>query len=100
MFIPTCLRYLYPLVPSVVLCHYYYRIILDHGLLVFGTGTAAVHSQLLANAVPITHHNMAFLDAHNRLYPRDVDTQLTPNATQRTTLIVAGCYIIAIALLW
>lgn len=25
---------------------------------------------------------------------------LTPNETQRTTLIVAGCYVVAIAILW
>lgn len=30
----------------------------------------------------------------------DVKAALTPNATQRTTLIVAGVYIIAIAILW
>ncbi|THG96383.1 hypothetical protein EW145_g7786 [Phellinidium pouzarii] len=34
------------------------------------------------------------------LFPRDVRSQLTPTPTQRTTLIVAGCYIIAIAILW
>ncbi|KAH9024124.1 peptidase M50B-like-domain-containing protein, partial [Lactarius hengduanensis] len=43
------------------------------------------------------------------LYPHDYDTthelvarssDLTPNATQRTTLIVAGCYIIIIGILW
>ncbi|CDO68927.1 hypothetical protein BN946_scf185000.g70 [Trametes cinnabarina] len=32
-------------------------------------------------------------------YARDVQDSLTPTATQRTTLIVAGCYIVAIALL-
>jgi hypothetical protein len=31
---------------------------------------------------------------------RDFKTQITPTETQRTTLIVAGCYIIAIAILW
>ena len=36
-------------------------------------------------------------DVHE-LFPRD--SRLTPNATQRTTLIVAGCYVIAIAILW
>lgn len=30
----------------------------------------------------------------------DAKTLLTPNATQRTTLIVAGCYIVGIAILW
>jgi len=45
------------------------------------------------------------------LYPYDYDTaheisarsfssEITPNATQRTTLIVAGCYIIIIGILW
>ena len=36
----------------------------------------------------------------SHLYPRDFRSQVTPNATQRTTLIVAGVYIIAIAVLW
>ncbi|KAJ1310473.1 hypothetical protein OPQ81_007206 [Rhizoctonia solani] len=31
---------------------------------------------------------------------RDVKTSLTPNDTQRTTLIIAGVYVIAIGLLW
>ena len=35
-----------------------------------------------------------------QLYPRDVRSRLTPTDTQRTTLIVAGCYIVAIAILW
>lgn len=30
----------------------------------------------------------------------DAKTLLTPNATQRITLIVAGVYIVAIAILW
>ncbi|KAJ7445745.1 peptidase M50B-like-domain-containing protein [Mycena galericulata] len=34
------------------------------------------------------------------IYARDAATILAPNATQRTTLIVAGCYIIVIAILW
>ncbi|KAF9239684.1 peptidase M50B-like-domain-containing protein [Melanogaster broomeanus] len=43
---------------------------------------------------------MPSLDDHYYLYPRDAATQLTPNATQRTTLIVAGCYVVVIAILW
>lgn len=44
---------------------------------------------------------MPYLDDKNyNLYNRDVASQLTPNATQRTTLIVAGCYVIIIAILW
>ena len=41
--------------------------------------------------------------AHHPLFElvaRDARSTLTPNDTQRTTLIVAGCYIIAIAILW
>ncbi|KAA1477081.1 hypothetical protein DENSPDRAFT_844243 [Dentipellis sp. KUC8613] len=33
-------------------------------------------------------------------YERDVQSTLEPNPTQRTTLIVAACYIVAIAILW
>lgn len=44
---------------------------------------------------------MPYLDDQtSSLYARDVGTQLAPNATQRTTLIVAGCYVIVIAILW
>ena len=35
-----------------------------------------------------------------QLYPRDVRSSLQPTSTQKTTLIVAGCYIVAIAILW
>lgn len=34
------------------------------------------------------------------LFIRDVQDRLTPNDTQRTTLIVAGVYIAVIAILW
>ena len=34
------------------------------------------------------------------LSPRDFRSSVTPTPTQRTTLIVAGVYIIAIAILW
>ncbi|KAJ7702353.1 peptidase M50B-like-domain-containing protein [Mycena rosella] len=34
------------------------------------------------------------------VYARDVASTLAPTETQRTTLIVAGCYIVAIAILW
>ncbi|KAJ7632215.1 peptidase M50B-like-domain-containing protein [Roridomyces roridus] len=34
------------------------------------------------------------------IYLRDVATTLTPNETQRNTLIVAGCYILIIGILW
>ena len=33
-------------------------------------------------------------------YSRDFKTQITPNVTQRNTLIAAGCYIVVIAILW
>ncbi|KAJ3998677.1 peptidase M50B-like-domain-containing protein [Lentinula boryana] len=38
--------------------------------------------------------------ALHRLLTRDAQSALTPNATQRTTLIVAGCYILVIGILW
>ena len=38
-------------------------------------------------------------DAHF-IFARDAKTQLTPTPEQKVTLIVAGCYIIAIAILW
>lgn len=34
------------------------------------------------------------------IFARDAQSRLTPTDTQKTTLIVAGCYIIAIAILW
>ncbi|KAM5542736.1 hypothetical protein V8D89_003697 [Ganoderma adspersum] len=42
---------------------------------------------------PVQDHNFA-------VFARDAKESLTPNATQRTTLIVAGVYIIAIFILW
>jgi hypothetical protein len=60
--------------------------------------TTTLHSA--QPALPHDYYDMPFLDDHSYLYPRDASTQLTPNATQRTTLIVAGCYVIAIAILW
>jgi len=38
-------------------------------------------------------------DAHF-IFARDAKSQLTPTDTQKVTLIVAGCYIIVIAILW
>jgi len=39
-------------------------------------------------------------DNYYALQIRDASAQLTPNPTQRTTLIVAGVYVIVIAILW
>jgi hypothetical protein len=44
-------------------------------------------------------HN-ATLTIATQISSRDFKTRITPSPTQRTTLIVAGCYIIAIAILW
>jgi hypothetical protein len=38
-------------------------------------------------------------DVH-QLSARSFSSSITPNATQRTTLIVAGCYILVIGILW
>jgi hypothetical protein len=43
---------------------------------------------------------MAVLTDVHELSARSLSSSLTPNATQRTTLIVAGCYIIIIGILW
>ncbi|KAI6036990.1 peptidase M50B-like-domain-containing protein [Pisolithus microcarpus] len=43
---------------------------------------------------------MPFVDDQHYLYPRNAASDLTPNDTQKVTLIVAGCYVIAIAILW
>jgi hypothetical protein len=34
------------------------------------------------------------------IFARDAKSTLTPTPTQKVTLIVAGCYIVAIAILW
>ncbi|KAH9961050.1 peptidase M50B-like-domain-containing protein [Russula dissimulans] len=39
-------------------------------------------------------------DHDSQVYARSLSSSLTPNATQRTTLIVAGCYILIIGILW
>lgn len=38
--------------------------------------------------------------SEGNLWLRDFQTQIQPNETQRSTLIVAGVYIIVIAILW
>ncbi|KAF8496839.1 peptidase M50B-like-domain-containing protein [Russula emetica] len=43
---------------------------------------------------------MAVLIDTHELSARSLSSSLTPNATQRTTLIVAGCYILIIGFLW
>ena len=40
-----------------------------------------------------------YSEAHE-LSARSFSSSITPNATQRTTLIVAGCYILVIGILW
>lgn len=40
------------------------------------------------------------LSAFVQLHPRDFRSSITPTSTQKTTLIVAGCYVIAIGILW
>jgi hypothetical protein len=39
-------------------------------------------------------------DAAHDLFARSFASDIKPNGTQRTTLIVAGCYIIIIGILW
>ena len=42
----------------------------------------------------------ALENTYDVLQARSGGAQLTPNATQRTTLIIAGVYVIVIAILW
>jgi hypothetical protein len=44
-------------------------------------------------------HDYNYNDVH-QLSARSFSSRITPNATQRTTLIVAGCYILIIGILW
>ena len=59
---------------------------------IFEYDLAAREAAVGAYGSPV-HHVQA-------LSPRDFRTSVTPTPTQRTTLIVAGCYVIAIAILW
>jgi hypothetical protein len=65
-----------------------------------------VSSPLLFYALSTT---MPFLDVNpstvthglaHTYYVRDFKAQITPNDTQKVTLIVAGCYILVIGILW
>ncbi|KAI0323853.1 hypothetical protein GY45DRAFT_1332179 [Cubamyces sp. BRFM 1775] len=47
--------------------------------------------------MPTVH---AYPEHNFAVFARDARDSLTPNETQRTTLIVAACYIVAIAILW
>jgi len=44
--------------------------------------------------------NVSFANTPNMHYVRDFKTQVTPNDTQKITLIVAGVYILVIGILW
>ncbi len=39
-------------------------------------------------------------DTTHELTARSFSSDITPNATQRTTLIIAACYILIIGILW
>ena len=46
------------------------------------------------------NHAAAFRPGPVQLFVRDFQSRVTPNETQRNTLIVAGVYFVAIAILW
>jgi hypothetical protein len=46
------------------------------------------------------HEEVARSTTHELLRRTDIKTALTPNDTQRTTLIIAGVYVVVIGLLW
>ena len=68
----------------------------DHGSFISKKATSAFPLLLRATAMPAFHD----VASDHYIFARDVQSQLTPSATQKTTLIVAGCYVIAIAILW
>lgn len=47
-----------------------------------------------------TLNTTLFQPRPGQLFLRDFKTQVTPNETQRNTLIVAGVYVVAIFILW
>jgi hypothetical protein len=60
-------------------------------------------SRKFTKRMPYIENRMAsgsLEDSTKYLFARDFKTQVTPNETQRNTLIVAGVYIVAIAILW
>lgn len=56
--------------------------------------TSAPFSYRMAVLHPYDYNDVQQLSA------RSVSSSITPNATQRTTLIIAGCYILIIGILW
>ncbi|TDL21739.1 hypothetical protein BD410DRAFT_789489 [Rickenella mellea] len=50
--------------------------------------------------MPTVHNDFYVQNATRLLSSRDFRAQITPNATQKNTLIIAGVYIVAIAILW
>ncbi|TDL18475.1 hypothetical protein BD410DRAFT_774923 [Rickenella mellea] len=50
--------------------------------------------------MPTVHDEFYVQNATRLLSARDFRSQVTPNPTQKVTLIVAACYIVAIAILW
>lgn len=45
-------------------------------------------------------HTYEHGDFDSALYTRGFVERITPTSTQRLTLIVAGCYVVAIGILW
>lgn len=60
----------------------------------------AAYYHLYYPTSPPLPFRMAVLTDFNDLSARSLSSRLTPNDTQRITLIVAGCYIIIIGILW
>ncbi|RDB24261.1 hypothetical protein Hypma_008574 [Hypsizygus marmoreus] len=50
--------------------------------------------------MPVVDPGIELGASYHYAYTRDFKTQVTPNETQQSTLIVAGCYIIIIGILW
>lgn len=57
-------------------------------------------SHILVTMSSLTSPEYGGFDDSEHLLIRDFQERVTPNETQRTTLIVAGVYILVIAILW
>ena len=58
---------------------------------VYSSSYHIIHAPIM----PALHEDTSYA-----LQVRDVGTDLAPNPTQRTTLIIAGVYVVVIAILW
>ena len=81
------------------------RLILNHHLVLFSSlpTTHRLYPEAEMPRIEFsgdTLNTTLFQPRPGQLLLRDFKTQVTPNETQRNTLIVAGVYVVAIFILW